>query len=465
MGRMNLFSIRELGQLILDKKTSSLELAQDLLADINARDTGLSAFTSVNPELLIAEATKADSEIASGNYRGPLHGIPIGLKDIVNVAGYSTQCGSPLYPSTPATSDSDVATSLKNSGAVIAGKTTSHELACGVTSPPASNPWNQDCIPGGSSGGSGAAVASGYVRAAIGSDTGGSIRIPASLCGIVGLKPTYGLISANSIEPLSTSLDHIGPLTASVEDCAMVLNALVRSNPRNASRNLPNDYSTELNLGIKGMRIGVLAGPPFAPMQPDVERSFNEAISQLEKLGATCLSLDIPELEHTLAVEFGIIPLEASEYHLQSLRSHPELISASIRSLLVAGRVLPRSVYLRACQGRKIISSSFRHAFEINQLDAVVTPTLPATAARKGQVDFQFGNVAEEISVSYVRTTAPFNVSGMPALSIPCGFDELGLPIGLQIATAPYGEHTALRIANAYALGTGWQLDPPSSIR
>ena len=464
MGRMNLFSIRELGQLILDKKTSSLELAQDLLADIHARDKTISAFTSVNPELLLAEATKADSEIASGNYRGPLHGIPIGLKDIVNVAGYSTQCGSPLYPSTPATSDSDVATSLKNSGAVVAGKTTSHELACGVTSPPTSNPWNLDYVPGGSSGGSGAAVASGYVRAAIGSDTGGSIRIPASLCGIVGLKPTYGLISANGIEPLSTSLDHIGPLTASVEDCAIVLNALVRSNPRNASRNLPNDYSTELNLGIKGMRIGVLAGPPFAPMQPDVEHSFNEAISQLEKLGATCLSLDIPELEHTLAVEFGIIPLEASEYHLQSLRAHPEMISASIRSLLVAGRVIPRSVYLRACQGRKIISSSFRHVFETNRLDAVITPTLPATAARKGQVDFQFGGVAEEISMSYVRTTAPFNVSGMPALSIPCGFDELDLPIGLQIATAPYCEHTALRIANAYAIGTGWKLNPPPSI-
>ena len=461
---MNLLSIRELGQLILDKRTSSREIAQDLLTDIHARDKNISAFISIDPELLVSEATKADSEIESGNYRGPLHGIPIGLKDIINVAGYSTRCGSPLYPSTPATTNSDVATSLKISGAVIAGKTMSHELACGVTSPPTSNPWNQDYIPGGSSGGSGAAVASGFIRAAIGSDTGGSIRIPASLCGIVGLKPTYGLISANGVEPLSTSLDHIGPLTASVEDCALVLNALVRSNPRNASRNLPSDYSAELDFGINGMRIGVLAGPPFAPMQPDVEQSFNEAISQLEKLGATCLSLDIPELEHTLAVEFGIIPLEASEYHLRSLKSHPEMISASIRSLLVAGRVLPRSVYLRACQGRKIISSSFRQAFEINHLDAVITPTLPATAAQKGQVDFLFGNITEEISMSYVRTTAPFNVSGMPAMSIPCGFDGLGLPIGLQIATAPYCEHTAMRIANAYALSTGWQLNPPSGI-
>lgn len=455
-------SIRELAQLIRDNKISSREIARDLLEDLVVRDKDLRAFTAINPDLLIADAIRADNNMKSGNDHGPLHGIPIGMKDIINVAGYPTRCGSALYPSTPVTFDAEVTTCLKTAGAIMAGKTTSHELACGVVSSPASNPWNHDYIPGGSSGGSGVAVASRFVPAALGSDTGGSIRIPASLCGVVGLKPTYGLISATGVEPLSVSLDHVGPLAASVEDCALVLNTLVRSNPKNAYRNLPSDYTSEINNGIREMRIGVLAGEPFSPMQPDVERSFNEAISQIESLGAACLAIDIPELHHTLAVEFGIIPLEASEYHLQSLRSHPEMIEPSIRSLLVAGRILPRSVYLRACQGRKLITDGIRRAFELHRLDALITPTLPATAARKGQSSFIFGNITEAIAVSYVRTTAPFNVSGIPALSVPCGFDSLGLPIGVQIATRPYHEHTALRIGNAYALAIGWRLAPPT---
>lgn len=454
-------SIRELAGLIRDNKISSREIASNLLADLAIRDKDLCAFTSINPELLIAEATSADNDMSSGNDHGPLHGIPIGIKDIINVAGYPTQCGSMLYPSIPLTSDAEVTTSLKTAGAIMAGKTTSHELACGVVSSPASNPWNHNYIPGGSSGGSGVAVASRFVPVALGSDTGGSIRIPASLCGVVGLKPTYGLISTTGVEPLSVSLDHIGLLAASVEDCALVLNALVRSNPQNAYRNLPSDYTSELNYGIRGMRMGILVGEPFSPMQPDVERSFNEVISLIEGLGASCLAIDIPALDYTLAVEFGIIPLEAGKHHLQSLRSKPELIDSSIRSLLVAGCVLPRSVYLRASQGRKLITDGIREAFELHRLDALITPTLPATAARKGQSNFDFGNITEAIAVSYVRTTAPFNVSGIPALNIPCGFDGAGLPIGVQIATRPYHEHTALRIGNAYELATDWRLAHP----
>ncbi|NQV97790.1 MAG: amidase [Acidimicrobiaceae bacterium] len=454
-------SIRELGEQIQSRELSVFEIVSDLINDVSARDANLGAFSTINPELLLAGAKASDDLIALGNYLGPLHGVPIGIKDIINVAGYPTQCGSKLYSSKIQQVDAKVTNALKTNGAIIAGKTTSHELACGVVSPPASNPWNTKYIPGGSSGGSGVAVACGYVRAALGSDTGGSIRIPASLCGVVGLKPTYGLISTTGVEPLSVSLDHIGPLAASVEDCALVLNALVRSNSSNLLRNLPDDYTSQLNSGISGMRIGILSGKPFSPMQPDVEQSFESAISQIQQLGAICINIDIPELEHTLAVEFGIIPLEASDYHLNSLQNHPELISQSIKTLLIAGRVIPRSIYLRASQGRKIITGAIRRMFEEKNLDAVITPTLPATAAAKGQNDFLFGNSVEDISVSYVRTTAPFNVSGQPAISVPCGIDSNGLPIGLQIATRPYDEIIALRIANSFTLSTKWCLNSP----
>jgi aspartyl-tRNA(Asn)/glutamyl-tRNA(Gln) amidotransferase subunit A len=339
---------------------------------------------------------------------------------------------------------------LRTDGAIFAGKTTSHELACGVTSAPASNPWNTNYVPGGSSGGSGVAVACGYVRAALGSDTGGSIRIPASLCGVVGLKPTYGLVSTSGVEPLSISLDHLGPITASVEDCALIMNSL--------AKRTGVDYTSELNKGIAGMRFGVLAGKPFSPMQPDVQQAFENALDHLRNLGATCINIEIPELEHTLAVEFGIIPLEAGAYHLNSLQNKPGLISPSIRTLLIAGRVIPESIYHRANTGRKLISRALRRAFEENNLNAVVTPSLPATAAKKNQDEFTFGDLSEHISVSYVRTTAPFNVSGQPAISVPCGFDSMGLPIGLQIATRPFDESSALRIANTYATSTDWQL-------
>ena len=452
---MILNSIHEISIKLKNREISVKNLIDDLINDVAARDSNLGAFVSFDPELLLQDAKQADDQIALSKFLGTLHGIPIGIKDIIDVAGYPTRCGSEIYSGEHKKTNATVVDDLRTSGAIIAGKTTSHELACGVTSPPASNPWNINYIPGGSSGGSGVAVACGYLRAALGSDTGGSIRIPASLCGIVGLKPTYGLITTTGIEPLSTSLDHVGPLTASVEDCALVMNSLVNS------RRV--DYDSELDNGINGMRIGVLAGKPFSPMHSAVQQAFENAIIRIQELGARCVNIEIPELEHTLAVEFGIIPREAAEHHIGSLRKSPELISEPIRTLLVAGRIMPKTSYLRACQGRKIISRAIRCAFEENYLDAVITPSLPATAAKKGQKKFSFGDMTEDISVSYVRTTAPFNISGQPAISIPCGRDSTGLPIGLQIATRPYQESRALRIAHTFANGIGWSLLPPKS--
>ena len=420
---------------------TAVMLAEQFLARESEARNRLHSFVAVDASKLLDEAALSDAELSAGHDRGPLHGIPVGIKDIIDVKGYPTRCGSPLYPSTPAERDATVVSRLRDAGAVIAGKTASHELACGVVTSSVSNPWNLDHVPGGSSGGSGAAVAAGLVSIGLGSDTGGSIRIPAALCGTVGLKPTFGLVPVAGVRPLSTTLDHVGPLGTTVADCANAMSALVADG---------TDFADGLDRGIAGMRFGVLTEEPFSPMQPDVESNFHAAVDVLRSLGADCVEITIPELRHTLAAEFGIIPLEAFEYHEQSLRQRPFDIDPEIRTLLTAGAVLPRSVYRRACAARVAIAGAIAAAMTDHRLDALVTPTLPATASPKAGSEHTYGGVPEPIAVSYVRTTAPFNLSGQPAISVPCGFDRTGLPIGLQIATRPGHDALALQIAAAF---------------
>ena len=434
-------SVAELGAALRSGAVTATQLAESFLVRESETDARLHSFVAVDASRLLAEAERADAELRAGNDRGPLHGIPVGIKDIIDVAGYATRCGSPLYPTTPVALDATVTAHLSRAGALIAGKTASHELACGVVTAPVSNPWNLDHVPGGSSGGSGAAVAAGLVPVGLGSDTGGSIRIPAALCGTVGIKPTYGLVSVKGVEPLSVSLDHLGPLGATVADCAHAMTAIVADG---------TDYAAGLDGGIAGMRFGVLTDPPFAPMQPDVEASFHAAVDVLRSLGADCTAITIPELADTLAAEFGIIPLEAHEHHARSLRERPFDIDPAIRTLLYAGAVLPASVYRRASAARVAIARAIAAAMTEHRLDALVTPTLPATASPKSESEHVYGDRAEPITTSYVRTTAPFNLSGQPAISVPCGFDGGGLPIGLQIATRAGDDRRALRIAAAF---------------
>jgi len=442
-------TVNEISDALRDGRISARQLAEDFLSREHATDKQLHSFIAVNSTKLLAEADKADAELRAGNDRGALHGIPIGIKDIIHVSGYPTRCGSPLYPTTPVSTDAVVVQNLRSAGALIAGKTTSHELACGVVSAPASNPWNTNYIPGGSSGGSGAAVAAGLVPIALGSDTGGSIRIPASLCGVVGLKPTYGLVSVQGVEPLSSSLDHLGPLGATVADCAHAMNALTKGATT-------SDYCETLGQGVGGMRFGILTDAPFSPMQPDVEKAFFDAVDVFRSLGAECVPVSIPELQYVLATEFGIIPLEAFLHHAESLRKHPADIDPSIRTLLIAGAVIPASIHRRASRARVVIARAMNEACNSARLDALLSPTLPAVAAAKTVSEFIYGDISEHISVSYVRTTAPFNLSGQPAISVPCGRDSNGLPIGLQVATRPHRDDLALRIAAAYEQSTPW---------
>ncbi len=456
-------SIALISQQLREGATTSAEVTRRTLDAIDRIDDRLNAFVLVDREGAMRAAEQADRILGSGSGAGPLTGVPVAIKDIIHMDGLPTRCGSPAYPGEPSHRDAAVVRRLREAGAVMVGKTTTHELACGVFSPPAANPWDTARIPGGSSGGSGAAVAAGMVPMALGSDTGGSIRIPASVCGIAGLKPTFGRVSRAGVETLSWSLDHIGPLAATVEDCAVTLQVLAGHDPADppTEPSPPPDYSEKLGRGVDGLRLGIMATAPFSPMQEDVEEAFREAVEHLEELGASVAPLEVPELAFTLDAEFAIVGPEAAAYHRRLLRESPELIDPGIRELFTIGTIMPSTHYLKGLGARRVIHDALRRAFNRDRLDAVITPTLPATAALAEQEVFDYGGMEEDVTSSYVRTTAPFNLSGQPALTVPCGFDRDGLPIGLQIAGRPFDEATVLRIGAAYEATTSWSEHRP----
>ena len=460
---MNASVIRQMGELLRSGTVTSGEMTARAIQGAKGLNQTIEAFVLTDEDTAINAAERADHEMREGHDRGLLHGIPVAVKDIIDVEGWPTRCGSPAYPMAAVSRDATVVVKLRDAGAVIVGKTTAHELACGVYSPPASNPWDVGRVPGGSSGGSAAAVSAGIVPLALGSDTGGSIRIPAATCGVSGIKPTFGRVSRAGVEPLSWSLDHIGPIAATVEDCALALHVLAGRDSLDGSTSEASvaDYTSWLDAGVSDLRIGVLQGEPFAPMQPEVADVFAAAVEQLGEMGAEPVEVAIAELEHTLATESAIVGAVAGHYHRRLLQQRPELIDPGIRDLLVSGLLLPASHYLNALQARRVIARAIRRAFVDQDLDVMVSPTLPATAVRQDQEEIEYADRSEPVTLSYVRTTAPFNLSGLPAVSVPCGFDGDRLPIGLQVVAPPFEEAIALGVAAAYESGTGWRQEQP----
>ena len=445
-------------------EVSARELLASSLEAVDQLDEVLHCIVTVDEAGASKAAAAADAALESGRLLGALHGIPVAVKDIIDMRSLATRCGSAAYSDEPKTADAPVVRRLRNFGAVVFAKTTAHELACGVYSPPASNPWDPQRIPGGSSGGSGAAVAAGVTMMALGSDTGGSIRIPAALCGVAGMKPTYGLVPTSGVAALSWSLDHIGPLARTVADCAVTLDAIAGpepTDPTSLTVDRPS-FAAQLDQPIRDLRIGVIRNHFNEPIQAGVAAAFDTALDVLTELGAYLIDIEIPELDITMAAEFGIIGPEAAAYHRRLLEESPELIDPGIRALLVSGRVLPAEQYFRAMQAREHLRRSVSSCFSDNSLDAVVTPQLPATAALKDQTEFEYQSGPEDVTAAYVRTTAPFNLTGQPALSVPSGFDGLGLPIGLQIAGRPLGDATVLRIGAAYESETDWHRQRPA---
>src|SRR5262249_47403386 len=350
------------------------------LERLEAVEPVLHAFVLVDVDGAMREAREQDSRRG-----GPLRGILIAIKDIFDVAGMPTGNGSAAYSNAPpAPGDAAIVARLRAAGAVGAGKTATHGLACGVYTPPTRNPWDLERSPGGSSGGSGAAVAAGAVMGATGSDTGGSIRIPASHCGLVGVKPTYGRVSRAGALALSWSLDHAGPLARPVADAALLLSVVAGPDVHDPATlgcpPLPDPVLRDEEIG--GTRVGVLRGAPFAPFEPDVGAALDGAVATLERGGACLAEVSIPELERPLPPEFAIVAAEAASYHEERLLRDPNSIDDEVRTLFETGLLLPSSVYLRAQRARRRMQQAVAAAFEAERLDALIAPTVPAAAPR-----------------------------------------------------------------------------------
>jgi aspartyl-tRNA(Asn)/glutamyl-tRNA(Gln) amidotransferase subunit A len=430
------------------------ELVGSVLERLDAVQPFVQAFVSVDAERALAEAREQDG--ASG---GPLRGIPIAIKDIFDVAGIPTLCGSAVFEGVaPARKDAAAVARLRSAGAIVVGKTTTHELACGVYTPPTRNPWDLERSAGGSSGGSGAAVATGAALGAIGSDTGGSIRIPAAHCGLVGVKPTYGRVSRTGALALSWSLDHVGPLARTVADAAVLLAVLCgldQADPTTLGRPALPEPILCADEEVDGLRVGVLRDGPFAPLAPEEAHALDVAVAALRAAGVAVEETTIHGLDHTLTAEFAIVAAEAASYHEVRLARTPDLIGEDVRGLLETGLLLPASVYLRAQRTRRAMQRETEAAFAAQRLDALLAPTVPDVAQRWDQLEYEFDGVREAVTDALVRTTAPFNLTGLPAVAVPTGLGDSGLPGSVQIVGRPFDEPTALRLARTVERGVG----------
>jgi len=442
----------EAARLIAACELAPSELVASALERLAAVEPLLHAFVSVDAERALSEARAKDSEPG-----GPLRGIPLAVKDIFDLAGTPTGCGSAAYAgAAPAANDAPAVTRLRAAGAIVLGKTTTHELACGVYTPPTRNPWDLDRSPGGSSGGSSAAVAAGAAMGAIGSDTGGSIRIPASHCGLVGVKPTYGRVSRAGGLVLSWSLDHVGPLARTVEDAALLLEVLAGPDSRDPTTlgrpPLPEPLLRPDD-EVHGLRVGVLRDAPFAPREPDIDAALEVAVELLTGVGVEIEETSLPELELSLPAEFAIVAAEAASYHEARLARSGDAIGEDVRVLLETGLLLPASVYLGAQRTRRVVQQAVAGAFGAQRLDALLAPTVPAPAQRHDQLEYELGGASEPVIEALVRTTAPFNLAGLPAVAVPTGLGSSGFPGSVQVVARPFDEQTALRLARAVERG------------
>jgi aspartyl-tRNA(Asn)/glutamyl-tRNA(Gln) amidotransferase subunit A len=445
--------IRETAAELRARRVSAVELFTAALARIDRHDPQLRAFITVTGEQAKEQARQADRELAEGVDRGPLHGIPIALKDLFFTRGVRTTAGSRVYENFVPDCDATVVERLRAAGAVIVGKLNMHEMAYGITSAnphfgPVRNPWNTGHIPGGSSGGSAAAVASGMVYMAMGSDTGGSIRIPAAFCGTVGLKPTYGRVSRHGAFPLGWSLDHMGPLTRSVRDAAIVLNAIAGPDPRDStsSRRPLVDYMPEDGCSIRGLRVGFPENFYFERLDPDVESAVRGAIARAQSLGASVRPVRLPDIGALNAVARMVLLAEAAAV-AEPVLGKRELFGADVLALFDQGRLVPATDYINAQRLRRKIRREFDAVWR--EVDCLVMPTTPNVAPKIGDTTVRLGGRDEDVRLATTRLVRGINALGYPALSMPCGIGGGGLPVGLQIVGSAFEEASVLRLGAA----------------
>jgi aspartyl-tRNA(Asn)/glutamyl-tRNA(Gln) amidotransferase subunit A len=450
---------------IAERKLTPLELTEAYLQRIERLNPRINAFVTVTAERALADARRASDEIGRGGPRGPLHGIPIGLKDLFDTEGIRTTAGGKFFADHVPKSDSTAARRLRAAGSVLLGKLNTHEFAYGVTTDnphfgATRNPWDPSRIPGGSSGGSGAAIAASLAVATLGTDTGGSIRIPASLCGAVGLKPTYGRVSKAGVFPLSYTFDHAGPITQTVEDAAIVLDAIAGYDPADpVSVRAPVErYAAALESLPKGVRVGVPRRYFYERLDSEVAAAVDAALGALRSLGADVRDVELPSSEPAIMPLFGVVLAEAQHIHAERLRTRPQDFGRDVAAIL--GNPTPTSAELvAALRATDELTRAMREVLET--VDVLVTPTTPVPAVKIGQESVRYGGAEEPAIFTMIRCTAPFNATHLPALSLPCGFSREGLPIGLQIAGRPFDEATVLAVGHAYERATDWHTRRP----
>jgi aspartyl-tRNA(Asn)/glutamyl-tRNA(Gln) amidotransferase subunit A len=459
-----LMPIAELSGLIARREVSPVEVVQATLERIQRLEPTLHAFITVTADLATQAAREAEREIASGSYRGPLHGIPVSLKDIVYLEGVLNTSGSRTMADFVPGYDATVTRKLKAAGAVFAGKTQLYEFAMGPKTfyedEYTRNPWNTGHIPGGSSSGSAAAVAAGLSHVSIGTDTGGSVRGPASICGVVGLKPTYGRVSRYGIVPQSWSMDHAGPLTRTVSDCALAMNAISGYDPADpGSLDAPvPDFTGLLDGEIAGLRLG-LAGDFFSKgMTPGFEAAFQEALRVLESAGASFREVSLPSMLHAQAAHSVIILSEGASAFEETVRTGAGLLGINARTRLETGSFLLATDYIRAQRVRSVFQREFASA--MREVDVLVTPTSPGPPQKFDEPAVS-SDAKGAATAAANRFRRPFNLVGAPAISIPCGFDPAGIPVGLQIVGRPLEDALVLKVAHAYEQRTDWHKQRP----
>lgn len=455
-------SLAEASRALRRKDCSPVELTNACLERIERFDARLNAFITLTADLALSQAKEAERELLAGRDRGPLHGIPIALKDLYMTKGIRTTCHSAVLENWVPEYSATAAAKLEDAGAILLGKLGMHEFAFGGPSvdapfPAVRNPWNTAHIPGGSSSGSGAALAAGFCYGSLGSDTGGSIRTPSSHCGVVGIKPTYGRVSRYGIVPLSWSLDHAGPMARTVEDCAILLQAIAGYDPNDpASADVPvPNFCSEIKDGIKGLRVGVPRKNWFDEnlgVHPQTEAVFDRALTVLQDLGAILVEIDGKPFSLARKANQTILVCEAYSYHEERFQQAPEKFGSSVRRRMLEGAFLSAADYISALRARSALNDQMCESF--SSVDVLATPSAPRPPDAFATMDPNEQNQRPNF-------TNPFNLAGLPAISVPCGFAEGNLPAGLQIVAPAFREATAFRVAYAYEQATEWHRQRP----
>jgi aspartyl-tRNA(Asn)/glutamyl-tRNA(Gln) amidotransferase subunit A len=465
MNKLALLSIKEAGERLSRREISSTDLVEAELERIAETEPLVHAYAHVMSNSAREEAKAADAELARGFWRGPLHGIPIAYKDLVYTTNAPTEAGSRVLEGWVPGFDATVLCKLREAGAVTLGKTHTHEFAYGVNIPPTRNPWRLDCFPGGSSAGSGVSVAVRSAFGTIGTDGGGSIRCPASVNNVVGLKPTQGRVSRRGVVPMSSTFDNVGPLTRTVEDCALMLTAMAgydRLDPISLDEPVP-DFAAGIESGVKGLRLGIERDFFYSKrVTAEVLKATQGALDLLAAEGAELVEIKIPELVYAGSAAMPVLVPDTTGYHRQWLRERAGLYEPRTRVMIELGEIIPATHYVTAQRARRLIRDRFRNAFDMFNLDALVAPTLPGPTVPvdKLNLDLTDGS-GESPGSSYFRTCVPANVVGVPALSIPGGFTSDGLPIGIGFWGRPMQEALLFRLARTYERHHSWDQKVP----